>query len=536
MIMGHPRRRDLLAGGFGLFVAGGLSNPGWASVEPVVETRQGRVRGRSQDGVSVFKGLRYGADTAGEGRLMPPKAPPSWAGVQDAFDYGDQAPQTRSVLAHSGAMSEDCLRINVWTPAADSRKRPVMLWFHGGGFEAGSGSAGLYDGSNLARRGDVVVATINHRLNVFGHAYLGQAAGSDFAGSGNVGYLDLIAAMAWVKANIAAFGGDPGNVTIFGQSGGGRKVSLCYAGEGAQGLFSRGIVQSGSHLRIQTTEQANALTERLLKTLEIPVADARRLQTLPMEQLIAAQAKVIGEANYRFSPVLDGLTFEEHPFLPNAPKRSSRLPMMVGTTRTELSNQLGRLPGVFEMDGAGLQERLKTFLPAEDVDQAITTFQASNPKASPSELFFTITSARGYVRDATIMAEQRVKARSAPTYVYQVMWRSPAEDGRRISQHTIDLPFVFDNVDKAERLTGPATPQTRVMADAMAESWIAFARKGDPNNARVPTWRPYDLERRETMLFDAPPTVAADPHRDERLFMSRYESQQMSRVLHRQDL
>lgn len=510
---------------------------GMAAQEPIVETAQGRVRGRLVDGVSVFKGLNYGASTTGPNRFMSPRPPEQWPGVRDAFEYGDQAPQMRGPLAAAGAMSEDCLRINLWTPAADGKKRPVMLWFHGGGFEAGSGSSPVYDGGALARRGDVVVATINHRLNVFGHCFLADKLGSDFASSGNVGYLDLIAAMEWVQANISAFGGDPGNVMIFGQSGGGRKVSLCYAGQQAKGLFHKGVVQSGSHLIIQTPAQAQGLTDRLLKALEIPADQARRLQDVPMEQLITAQFGVIREAGYRFSPVLDQTTFQAHPFIPNAPTISNHLPMMLGTTRTELSNQLGRTPGVYDLDIAGLKTRLATFIPPADIDEAVKIFQASRPQASPSELFFTITSARGYVLDQTIMAEQRVKAAGpAPTYVYQVMWRSPAEGGRRISQHTLDLPFMFDNVSRAPHLTGPESPETRMMADAMSESWLAFARRGDPNNPAVPAWRPYDLDRRATMLFDVPQKAVDDPHRDERIFMSRYESQQAGRTLHRQDL
>jgi para-nitrobenzyl esterase len=363
--------------------------------------------------------MRYAASSAGALRFMPPAPPPKWAGIQDAFEYGDQCPQARGSLAAKQAMSDDCLRINVWTPGLDNAKRPVMLWFHGGGFEAGSGSSPLYDGTRLARRGDVVVATINHRLNVFGHCFLGGVLGEEFAQSGNVGYLDLIASLRWVKENIARFGGDPGNVMIYGQSGGGRKVSLCYAGKDAQGLFHKGVVQSGAHLKIQTTEQANALTEGLLRELGIAKRDARKLQTIDVETLSAAQRKVIAAASSRFSPVLDGKAFVAHPFLPDAPAISNDLPMILGTTRTELTNQMGRVPGIFDMNEAQAKERLKGFLNEQDIDEAYRTFHASRPQANPSEVFFTIASARGYVRDQTIMAEQRVKAGGrGKTYVY----------------------------------------------------------------------------------------------------------------------
>ena len=499
----------------------------------VVETAQGKVRGRRASGVRVFKGMRYGADTSGANRFRPPQPVAPWTGVQDALGFGDQCPQMRGMLADKGPMSEDCLRVNVWTPAADAGRRPVMLWFHGGGFEAGSASQKVYDGTRLALRGDVVVVSINHRLNVYGHCFLGDRLGEAHKAAGNAGYLDLIAAMRWVQENIGAFGGDPGNVTLFGQSGGGRKVSLCYAGADAAGLFARGVVQSGSHLRVQTPEQAARLTDALLAQLEIAPADIARLKEVPVETLTRAQLRVMREQRSRFSPVLDGLAFTEHPFLPQAPARSSHLPMMVGTTRTELSNQLGYEEGAFTLDEAELRRRLARYVPAEDVETAIATFGASHPEATASELYFTITSARGYVRDATLMAEQRVLSGAAPTYLYQLTWRSPADDGKYISQHTLDLPFVFDNVEAARHLTGPESDETRTLAEAMSETWLSFARTGDPNNAAIPPWRPYDLDTRSTLLFDAPPRLADDPWAPERIFMSRYPSQQMGRTLHR---
>ena len=507
-----------------------------SDLEPTVPvaTVHGQVRGLRKAGVSVFKGLRYGADTGGAGRFRPPQPVSPWSGVQDAFDFGPQSPQMRSPLADKGPMSEDCLRLNIFTPAADAAARPVMVWFHGGGFEAGSGSQRVYDGTRLALRGDVVVVSLNHRLNVFGHCYLGERLGESYAQAGNVGYLDLIAALRWVRDNIAAFGGDPANVTIFGQSGGGRKVSLCYAGEDARGLFQRGIVQSGSHLRVQAPEEATRLTDALLAALDLGPGDAARLLEVPMDALSVAQLKVMRETRSRFSPVLDGLAFKDHPFLPQAPAISNHLPMMVGTTRTELSNQLGYEPGAFELGMAELRKRLVRHVGEADVEAAIAEFLTSNPAASPSELYFLITSARGYILDQTLMAEQRVKAGAAPTYVYQLTWRSPAEEGRRISQHTLDLPFMFDNVAAAPHLTGPQSDDTRALAQAMSETWIAFARAGDPNNAAIPAWRPYDLTARPMMLFDVPARLADDPFAGERAFMSRFPTQQMGKTLHRQ--
>jgi len=527
-------RRDALIGA-------GLAATAWpaaAQQSPIVETAQGKVQGITEDGVHIFRGLNYGANTTGRNRFMPARPAASWAGVRTTIDYGPTAPQRggSAGVPAGAAVDEDCLRLNIWTRGlGDGGKRPVMVWFHGGGFESGSGSAPTYDGRKLCQRGDVVVVTINHRLGVFGHCSLGHIAGADFAQSGNVGFLDLVASLRWVRENIERFGGDPSSVTIFGQSGGGRKVSLCYASPAAQGLFHRGIVQSGAHLRIQTPDQAQKLTGMLLAKLGLAPGDARKLQDVPMRTLIETNTKVLDEANYRFSPVIDGITFKDHPYWPNVPAISSNLPMMMGTMRTELANQMGGDESLYALDEAGLAKRLTMFVPEADVAEAIRVFRASRPQANPGELFFTIASARGYVRDQTILAEQRTKAR-APTYVYRVMWRSPIEGGRRVSPHSMDLPFIFDTVSRAPRWTGPETASTRVMSNAMSESWLAFAKTGNPNNRNVPAWKPYDLRSRNVMLFDDPPQAMNDPHKDERLFMAKFESQQLGRTLHRQDL
>ncbi len=520
-------RRTLLAGGGALTFTACMSSAPVIPGEPVVETTEGKYRGVQANGVYVFKGMRYGASTAGEGRFMPPRAAPEFAGVRDALEYGDQTPQARGGLAAATAMSEDCLRINVWTPEIRrGRKRPVLLWFHGGGFEAGSGSSGLYDGTNMVKRGDVVVCTINHRLNVFGFCDLSGVLGQDFAQSGNAGYLDLVASMKWVKANIAQFGGDPNNVMIYGQSGGGRKVSVCFAGAEANGLFAKGVVQSGSHLRVQTREQSSALTAALLKELNIAPANARQLQQVEQEVLSAAQRKVIGAAGYRFEPVLDGISFKADPFIPNAPQQTAKVPMMLGVTRTELSNQLGRDPAIYTINEAQLKERLLRYFPEDDLNEALPVFKASNPGASPTELFFIMTSWRSYVKNCTTMAEKRAELNGArnPTWMYQVTWKSPAEGGRRYSQHTLDLPFMFDNVSVAENLTGPASDETRAMTEAMANAWIAFARDGDPNHAGLPHWPAYDLAKRSQMFFEVPPRVVNDAFKSEREFMARYDS------------
>lgn len=502
-----------------------------------MDTAAGKVAGVvAGNGVHVFRGIPYGASTAGPNRFRPPQPVEPWTGVLDATNYGPTAPQTFTRLALGGTkgnrppMNEDCLRLNVWTPAPDAAARPVMVWLHGGGFEAGTGSALLYDGTRVSRRGDVVVVTVNHRLNVFGHCHLADLAGERFAGSGNAGFLDVVAALEWVRDNISDFGGDPGNVTIYGQSGGGRKVSIAMAAPAARGLFHRGIVQSGSHLRLLDPERATKLTAALLDHLDIPHGQAHRLQDVPTDTLIEANARVRG----RFSPTDDGVVFDGHPWDPDAPSLSAGIPMLVGTCRTELSNQVGSAdPSTFDLTESDLGDRLGRYLPAEDVSELTAIVRRSSPDATPSEVFFTLATARGYWLDSVLQTERKAEQGGAPVFSYRLMWRTPVEGGRRVTPHSLDLPFVFDNVAVAEDMVGAPTEETAALADAMSESWLAFARTGDPNNPHVPAWAPYDTERRNVMLFDVDPRAVDDPHREERLAMSRYPTQQLGRILHR---
>jgi para-nitrobenzyl esterase len=503
----------------------------------IVETTHGRVQGLVTSGIRVFRGIRYGASTAGANRFRPPQPPEPWSGVLETVDYGQTAPQTFSRLALGGTkgnrpeIGEDCLVLNVWTPACDAQKRPVLLWLHGGGFEAGTGSVILYDGTNVSRRGDVVVVTINHRLNLFGHTYLADLLGDEFVDSANAGFLDVVAALEWVRDNIAGFGGDPDSVMIYGQSGGGRKVSIAMSAPRAQGLFHRGVVQSGSHLRLTERDAAQRRAEELLQVCEVPRTEARRLQSLPMEQLIEANGKVRG----RFAPTLDDVVFDRHPWDPDGPELSSHIPLMIGTCRTELSNQVGSSdPSTFEISDDELVERLSRFVPAEDAPSLIEAVRRSVPGAPAPEVFFTIATARGYWLDSVLQTERKAAQGAAPVYSYRLMWRTPVEDGRRITPHSLDLPFVFDNVAIAAHMVGEPSPETAALADAMSESWLAFARTGDPNNGAIGAWAPYDLERRNVMLFDKESTAVDDPHREERLAMTKYPTQQVrGRVLHR---
>lgn len=507
----------------------------------VVRTADGDVRGVETAGISIFRGLPYGAPTSGANRFLPPRPPTPWTGQRDARAYGDTAPQARTFLAEGGfegnrpERGEECLVLNVWTPATDAGRRPVMVWLHGGGFEAGTGSVMLYDGVNLCRSGDVVVVTINHRLGVLGHLHLADLVDDDeVAGSGNAGFLDIVAALRWVRDNIEAFGGDPANVTIFGQSGGGRKVSLATASPGAAGLFHRGIVQSGSQLLLLPREAATDRAERLLASLDVPPAQWRRIQELPWRAVLRAARSVGG----RFAPTVDDVVFDRHPWHPEAPPTAHPVPMMIGTCRTELSLQLGMMdPDVFAITDDDLPARLAPFVDASDVEPLTKLIRRSNPDAPAAEVLFTAATARGYWLDSVLQTERKAAqavAGGAPVWSYRLLWRTPIEGGRRITPHNLDLPFVFDNVHLAPHIVGPPTDETRAMARVMSQSWLAFARNGDPNNASVPGWRPYDTESRTVLHLDVPPIAVDDPFRDERILIERYRTQQLrGGVIHR---
>jgi para-nitrobenzyl esterase len=334
-----------------------LRRQAWAADagEPVVDTASGKIRGAAVGGIKAFKGIPYGASTAGTNRFMPPHKPAPWGGVREAVDWAGHAPQAffgrrRPEVSHLAPppdtvpVSEDCLTLNLWTPGLDAGKRPVMVWFHGGAFSYGSANTPRTAGANLARRGDVVVVTVNHRLNVFGFLDLSEIGGAEFVHSGNVGVLDLVAALEWVRENVARFGGDPGNVTIFGQSGGGGKVSALLAMPAAKGLFQRAIVMSGAGIRMAEHDRATKLAEAVLGEVGLKANQLDKLQAVPFERLIAAiepAQKKLAPVGFRlldrygFGPVVDGHDLPRHPFDPTAPDLSDDVPVMVGGTRDE---------------------------------------------------------------------------------------------------------------------------------------------------------------------------------------------------------
>ena len=519
-----PQRRRLLQSAFA--GAGALSfsllrfdQPAYAAgaSHGIAKTRSGKVAGVHSKGVHVFKGIPYGADTR-KFRFKPPLEPEVWKRTRDALEFGPACPQ-RNIEEPT---SEDCLRLNVWTPALrDGGRRPVLVYFHGGEFSSGSGSSALYDGTRLCQRGDVVVITVNHRLNIFGHLYLDRIGGPAYATSGNVGILDLVQALSWVRDHAEEFGGTAKNVTVFGQSGGGAKIATLMAMPAARGLFHRAWTMSGQQI---TAAGPHGATLRARACLDhMKVSGIETLTKVDTSELVAATAAadptMVGR-NVYFGPVLDQDVLHRHPFYPDAPPQSAEIPMVLGNTRDETRAFHGNDPGIHELTWQELPERLLVALHVDiEPEYVIAEYRKLYPKYSATEVFFAATTAGRSWRGAVIEAELRA-AQSTRTFAYQLNYRSPLEGGRYGAMHGMDIPLVFDNIAQPGSRTGTSDEAQRA-ADAMSAALIAFARTGNPNHPKLPQWHPYTLPDRATMLFNAESKLENDPRGAERrLFAS----------------
>jgi para-nitrobenzyl esterase len=548
----------LAAGGITVCSMSGLSTvTARAASDPVVETASGKIRGFLNDGIYSFRGVRYGASTERRNRFLPPRKPVPWAGVHDATTYGYSAPQTNPatrgieapetemgrILAGSDGFrvappeSEDCLFLNIWTAGLGSaRKRPVMVWLHGGGFSSGSSSSLLYDGTNLARRGDIVMVGVNHRLNVFGYTHFGDLGFPEYAHSGNAGQLDIIAALEWVRDNIERFGGDPKRVMIFGESGGGAKVSMLLASPPAKGLFHSAVIESGPGIRMAERGPSTKVAEMLLAQLGLEAKQLPEIQKLTTDKILSAYFATTAElAKQRggrgglgsgpFGPVLDPDVLPAHPFDPAAPRVSEDVPVMVGYNKTEatlfsLSDQQ-----LFSLDEAGMRKRVEELVGTE-ADQLIKAYQNEYPKLSPSAVYFYIASYSMMGSGSVTIAERKAALGRAPAYLYRFDWETPISNGKLISPHGVEMPFVFDNVEGGGVAMTGGGAEAKALAARVSEVWIAFAGAGNPNSKKsgLPRWEPYDSAKRAVMVFDKQSRIVYDPQKEQRLIFERVQN------------
>jgi para-nitrobenzyl esterase len=504
--------------------------------EIIVETTAGKVCGIEEREVLAFKGVPYGAPTGGARRFLPPQPVAPWQGIRYAGDYGPICPQTGHLVDEARdftfirteghlrflPVSENCLVLNVWTPAiGDGKKRPVLVWLHGRGFAQGAGSETQYNGARMAKRGDAVIITINHRLNVFGYLHLADIVGEEFAGSGIAGMLDAVLALQWVQDNIEAFGGDKNRVMIFGESGGGAKVSTMLSLPSAKGLFHRAAIQSGAGLRGVEAKDASDIAERLLAVLNIKKNEIRKLQELPAQQLLDALNQLPGRptvtagtptgAIMRFSPVVDGKYMPNHPFDPVAAPTGLNVPVIVGTNRDESATFLAGDPKRRRLSDAELRQRLLP-LCGDRVDNLIAIYKKSRPQATPWDLLIGIQS-EGSRRSSITLAERKAAAGGAPVFMYLVNYQSDFLGGLFKAGHGVEIAYVFDVVDDVPYVG--SQPDRHEFAAAMSEAWLAFARTGNPSHPGIPKWEPYTEKNRATMVFDMPSKLVIDPYRNE---------------------
>ena len=482
----------------------------------LAQTTGGSVAGYIDNGIFTYKGIPY----AKAERFMPPVPADKWEGVRSCRAYGPTCPQGKRMGWYSdeqafsfnwndGFPDEDCLRVNIWTPGInDGKKRPVMVWLHGGGYSAGSGQElPSYDGRNLAEKGDVVVVTLNHRLNVLGFLDL-SAYGEKYAHSGNSGLLDLVAALEWVQENIANFGGDASNVTIFGQSGGGGKVSTLLATPAAKGKFHKAIVQSGAMLRTMDSRWSRRIGAAIVEELGITPCRIDEISKVPFEDLLAAGEKVIarlkpeaekqGFASFIFgwAPTVDGSVLPRQPFDPQAPEQSKDVPMMIGTTIHEFSLST-YVPQLRTIDKSAAIEYLKTKY-GEKTEEFLRLFENTYPDYQPKDLIDTdFTFRPSAIEQAMIKARQG----GAPVYTYMFTWESPVLDGILRSTHCMEIPFVFNNADIHASMTGGGKDALE-LAEKMSQAWINFARTGDPNTEDLPQWPAYNCSEGAAMIFN----------------------------------
>ncbi len=496
-----------------------FENQGQETDGPAVATTKGIIEGVTRDGVQIFRGVPYAQPPVGDLRFRAPAPVAAWSDVRSAKSWPDSCVQEireefapLSWYRSSLPQSEDCLYLNVFTPQTDGARRPVMVWFHGGAFCTGAGTAPGFEGSAMAKRGDAVIVTVNHRLNVFGHFYPGEEAGDSFKDSANASLLDLIAALEWVQENIAAFGGDPDCVTIFGESGGGGKVGRLLSMPAADGLFHRAILQS-SGLRSATPAQGIAAAEHLLAQFDLTPATAAKLRDIPAPDLLAARLATIDAMGFdAFEPLPDGTALPESPFEIVAPDISARIPLMIGSCNDEALYRLAGIPGIFDISRDDAIERLVDTcgMTTQTATRIYGLYAEKLASDRPIDIYVDILTDQRFrmntIRAAGMKADQGV----APAYLYRFTWNSPVRNGTLKAIHTIEVPFVFGTMEAARDLVGTG-PELKPLSDMVMDAWIAFARTGNPNHDGLPPWEPYSTTDFGTMLLDTEPRFVSDP-------------------------
>lgn len=527
---GLSSRRELLRSGLMVAAAAPflISSAGRAALSgrfPVVETTHGKLRGRVRHGLAEYKGIHYGASTGGANRFLPPQPVRPWSGVRDALRLGAQSPQIIEdfpMWLDPSPATEDCLVLNVWAPdtAHRSSRLPVMVWLHGGGFRSGSAGVPGYDGDNLARAGNVVMVGINHRLNIFGYTYLGDSD-DRFATAGNAGQLDIVAALKWVRDNIEAFGGDPNNVTLFGQSGGGNKVVTLLGMESAHGLFHKAIAQSGSLLRFREPADAEQLTHSIYADLGIRQGDVAALQRLPTAALLQCYARLwksppAGVSRSKlYGPVVDGRVVSHQFWDGTAPALSRDIPMIIGSNLDETIISYGPDLAKPIADDRALAAAIAGNTIVTRVDPAalppvIAAYRRAMPELSAQELVVRISTDVGFWKTAVRQAEVKSAAGRAPVFAYECRWKTPCFGGMW-APHGVELPFVFNHRYYGVAWDGRDSDALRAAADPhgdrfgvgdqMFRAWTTFARSGTPSTPELP-WPTYDAAKRSTMVFD----------------------------------
>jgi para-nitrobenzyl esterase len=479
----------------------------------MLEIESGKLRGKRENGITSFKGIPYAADTGGSNRFMAPRPVAHWAGVRDALQCGDRCSQERETFADTPVLawygqteplSENCCVLNVFTPGADAARRPVMVYIHGGGYVTGGGGGAVLDGSHLARFGDVVVVTVNHRLSVFGYTNLGHLDPEQFGDAANAGQLDLVAALHWVKNNIATMGGDPGNVTLFGQSGGGSKITVLMGMPSAKGLFHRAINMSGvSGINVSPAAGTEFYVDEILAAVGVDRANLRKLQEMPAQALLKAREQVVPSRGEGARPVIDGRHIPAGALTSQGLALHASVPLLMGNVETEATFYFRTDMRNFTVSARQVKARIcaQFGVDAAQATGVMDAYRQDGPDRTPADILTALVTDTMFRLPMIRAAEAKANAHQAPVYLYNFGWKAPVDGGVWGAPHTMDIPFAFGNTDKSAALTGTGPEPVEVSRNLMA-AFVAFARTGNPNNPRMPQWRPYDVATRTTMVVD----------------------------------